>query len=177
MLIGNKDVFAIDCSNVEAVNTSLFADMCMWANGFRIGEPNDCVDIYGVRFWMRRFVDEFLPHLHRPDLENEPPEIVLSKLWNTIYPDGNDVPNLPSDWNGHSRCQLHHVDSFMMSSFWDHVDCVMLVTTSNMVRLIWRIRDTVDVHETIFPLCTFLSVCSEFLRWADEKHEQHFPAK
>lgn len=87
---------------------------------------------------------------------------MLKALWDVYYTGRDDESPVEK-----CRRRDFQLESFMMSSFWDCIDAVLLITSSNAARVVWRNRGDVEVHEAFVPLEAFMSASRAFLEWAD----------
>ena len=157
MLIGDKNIFAINVDVTEIVDDWVFGQFYIYVKGLIIGDETDhSVDLKGCFNWLKDLIekprDRYEPHLYEMDKEQVFLRLAAPVL---VHENRNDFAKEFYE-NTFSRFHISHVG---MSSF-DSLVLLFIKSENGLERLIWKNSDN-DVLDAHFPAGKIELIVSE----------------
>jgi hypothetical protein len=166
MLIGDRNVFAIECYHEPLPNPAqrVFGRMCIWSSGHRMGDLEEPACMLNVTEGHLQAVLARLDSLHDPSLHGLNPDEAFRRLDDALYHGtGRSTEQVVEDAKRFFRFDFltNGGESFDRTKSF-------LVNVGDSVRLIFR--DEADsLHSGDIPRGVFTDVIEEFLAWISDE--------
>jgi hypothetical protein len=147
MQFGNRDLCSIELEITRDVDQLLLGRFLLWAEGRRIGDPDDeSVHIKGCLGWLRDFVAKPRNRCET-GLFELPKEEVFRTLCSGVF--ASEIELLDSHEMYEDTFERFHISHLGMSSF-DQTTLLLVEDEQGNQRLIWQ-QGTAPIDEAFLP--------------------------
>ncbi|MBU3059037.1 Imm42 family immunity protein [Pseudomonas indica] len=145
MLIGNREIFAVECEIENVIDGWVLGRFFLWIHGVVVGDQDDySVDMNGCLKWLHDFVEN-PKNRYEPGLYDMHKDQVFLRLASSVL--AHEDPQELIDETYEDTFSRFHISHIGMSSF----DCATLLFLKNehgLERLVWKVRceEVSDAH-------------------------------
>lgn len=169
MLIGNKNIFAIEIDLLQSFDGWVYGRFQFWIDGISIGNiDDDLVDLKGCVNWLRDFIEN-RRNRYEPDLYEMDKDLAFLQLYHSVFPSELDGHFVKEKYNDtYSRFHIAHLG---MSSF-DNIGILLIESEAGQQRCIWQHNNKREIKEYYFDNDELQETMLEVIKYFEKETQK-----
>ena len=170
-IIGNREVFAFEYTLLNKVDKYIFANLCFWIKGERIGDYEiECTISISLSF-LEDFLEQY-EHREYYKSYRLKKEVIFFELYDKFFQ--NSIKGFQESNMGKYQ-EYFWLDDVGDEAFRDKIGIILLNEPSvNRQRLIWKVFNTNTVNEAYIPMNYFDQHAKDFINHIRNDMQENF---
>lgn len=165
MIFGKVERFGIECQLQERIGSFQICNFRFWLGGFQLGNWNE-ESVLGVIVHSMQIFLRCRGNRHEEIADRLQAEELFERLYESAYDEDSEKWGVAVERQYRQRLHLEELGAD--STGRDY--CILMVEKANREqRVIWKKRNSSELHELTLPPLTVDQVVDEFIEWAEKR--------